>query len=101
MIRHHVVGRVDTHTVLSSYATGDGRLACTAPTTDPVDVLEFAIVAFQTSRSLSTRNRICSRRDGRSAGRPRRDEICPPPLPTMHRSRRRSGYSLPLLNLRR
>jgi hypothetical protein len=41
MIRHHVVGRVNTQTVLSRYATSDSRFTCTAPTADPVDVLEL------------------------------------------------------------
>ena len=41
VIRHHVVGRVDTQTVLSRYAASDGRFACTAPAADPVDVLEL------------------------------------------------------------
>lgn len=41
MIRHHFVGRVNTQTVLSRYATSDGRFACTAPAADPVDVWEL------------------------------------------------------------
>jgi hypothetical protein len=41
VIRHHVVGRVNTQTVLSRYATSDGRFARTAAAADPVDVLEL------------------------------------------------------------
>jgi hypothetical protein len=41
VIRHHVVGRVNTQTVLSRYATSDGRFACTAPAADPVYVPEL------------------------------------------------------------
>jgi hypothetical protein len=41
MVRHHVVGRVETQPVPSRNATGDGRLASTTPATDPVDVPEL------------------------------------------------------------
>jgi hypothetical protein len=41
VIRHHVVGRVNTQTVVSPDTTSDGRFACTAPTADPIDVLEL------------------------------------------------------------
>lgn len=41
VVRHRVVGRVNTQTVLSRDATSDGRFACTAPAADPVDVLEL------------------------------------------------------------
>ncbi|HKG47227.1 MAG TPA: hypothetical protein VKB02_10895 [Pyrinomonadaceae bacterium] len=41
VIRHHVVCRVNTQTVLRGYATGDGRFACTTSAADPVDVLEI------------------------------------------------------------
>jgi hypothetical protein len=46
MIRHHVVGRVQTQAVPSRHATRDDRLACAAPATDPVDVPEFCTQRF-------------------------------------------------------
>ena len=41
VIRHHVVGRVQTQPVLSRYAMSDRRFARTAPAADPVDVSEL------------------------------------------------------------
>src|SRR5687768_8683335 len=41
VIRHHLVGRVNTQTVLNRDPTSDGRLPRTAPTADPVDVFEL------------------------------------------------------------
>ena len=41
MVRHQVVGRIEMKPVPGRHATGDGRLAGTAPATDPVDVPEL------------------------------------------------------------
>jgi hypothetical protein len=40
VIGHHIVGRIDMQTVPSGYAACDGRLACSGPAADPVDVLQ-------------------------------------------------------------
>ena len=43
VIGHYVVGRVEMQTMLSRYATSDGRLARTAAASDPVNVLELFV----------------------------------------------------------
>lgn len=41
VIRHHIVRGINTETVLRRYATSDRRLTRTAPSAEPVDVLEL------------------------------------------------------------
>ena len=63
MIRHNVVGRVDTETLLSSYAMSNRRFARTAPATDPVDMLELfqcATVLLQRGPAKNDRRRVAA-----------------------------------------
>lgn len=67
VIHHHFVGRVNRQTVLSRYATSDGRFACTAPAADPVDLLEFSPKRCTAGVSSCHAGNILRRGQGQSA----------------------------------
>jgi SAM-dependent methyltransferase len=69
VIRHHIVGRIQMQAMPSRYATSGGRLARTAPATDPVDMPELC--TQRCGVSMSFRSHAPGPR-GTTTGQPRR-----------------------------